>query len=285
MNDSDIKASMTSSEMIDSHSKNNQIDILKPQPPKPGILPFLRILSYLSFVITIALSITIFVLPSNVKLLIVLAVSLSLFIFLFFVSQDLHRNYTKKLSDYNILKATDTYINVANLEDSPKITQIMQGVEIALNYTQRLIEENDNTRRKTKYFYYVLQIITIIFSAVTPILVLIEKSNTTPVWLKWLPVILPAIASVIASLSTSFPFEDTWLSCKKALESLEAEKEKFLLGVSPGYRIPRYAEEKERYKMARNAMAKFINKVSSIHLKQSKEEEPIDKQAEEEKQE
>ncbi|MCL2923575.1 MAG: DUF4231 domain-containing protein [Trichodesmium sp. MAG_R04] len=284
MNDSDIKASMTSSEMIDSQSKNNQIDILKPQPPKPGILPFLRILSYLSFVITIALSITIFVLPSNVKLLIVLAVSLSLFIFLFFVSQDLHRNYTRKLSDYNVLKATDTYINIANLEDSPKITQIMQEVEIALNYTQRLIEESDKTRRNTKYFYYVLQIITIIFSAVTPILVLIEKSNTTPL-LKWLPVILPAIASVIASISTSFPFEETWLSSRKALESLEAEKEKFLLGVSPGYRIPRFADENDRYKMARNAMAKFINKVSSIHLKQLKEEEAIDKQAEEEKQE
>ena len=286
MENSEITENQISSETIDFQSNNSLVDISRYQQPSPyRALLFLRILAYLFFVITIALSITIFVLPSNVQLLIVLVVSISLFIFLVFVNQELHRNYTKKLSDYNILKATDMYINVAQLEGSPKITQIAQGVELALNYTQRLIEENENTRRQTKYLYYILQIITIIFSAVTPIVVLIEKSNPNPSWLKWLPVILPAIASIIASLSTSFPFEDTWLSSRKALESLEAEKEKFLLGVSPGYRIPRYAEEKERYKMTRDAMAKFINQVSSIHLKQLKDNEAIEKQVEEGKKE
>ena len=281
MNDPDIKASMTSSEMIDSQSKNNQIDIFKSQPPKPWILSFLRIFAYLSFAIAIASGIIIFIFPSEVKVLIILVVSISFFVFLFPINRELNKNYTTKLSNYNLVKRTDMYINVSQLEDSPKSKQIMQGVEKALNYTEKLIEDYKKSSRESRFYYYVFQIITIIFSGVTPLLILVDKLDTGPSWLNWLPIIFPAIASIIATISTSFPFEDTWLSSRKAIESLEAEKEKFLLGVSPGYRIPRYAEEKERYKMTRDAMAKFINKVSSIHLKQLQEKETIDKQVEE----
>ena len=281
MNNLEIKENMMSSEMIDTQSKNPLVDISKLKPPSHGILPFFKILAYLSFVIAIGSGITIFVLPSEVKLLIVLLVSISLFIFFVFVNRELQRNYTKKLNDYNVLKATDMYINVSQLEDSPKITQITQGVETALSYTQRLIEENNKIGGQAKLLYYVLQIVTIIFSAVTPILVLVEKSETSPLWLKWLPVICPAIASIVASLSTSFPLEETWLSSRKAVDNLEAEKEKFLLGVTVGYRIPRNAQEKERYKMTRDAMAKFINKVSTIHLKQLQDQEKAEKGLEE----
>ena len=232
-------------------------------------------------VIAITAGITIFVFPNEIKLLVILVVSIGLFIFLLPVNRELNRNYTKKLSNYNVLKAKDIYINVSQLEDSPKSIQIMQGVETALSYTQELIEDYKKTRVESRFFYYLLQIITIIFSGVTPLLVLVDKLDTGPVWLNWLPVIFPAIASIVASLSTSFPFEDTWLSSNRAIELLEAEQQKFLLGVTTGYRIPRNAEEKERYKMTRDAMAKFINKVNTIHLKQLQEEEKADKGVEE----
>ncbi|MGD1804420.1 DUF4231 domain-containing protein [Dapis sp. BLCC M126] len=281
----EIKESMTSSdtsfEMIDSQSKKSLIDISNSQPPNPGILPLLRILAYLSFVIAITSGITIFFFPRELKLFIILVVSIGLFIFLFPVNRELKRNYTKKLNDYNVLRKTAIYINSSQLEDSPKSTQIMQGVETALSYTQELIEDYKKTRIESRFLYYLLQIVTIIFSGVTPLLVLVDKLDTGPVWLNWLPVIFPAIASIVASLSTSFPFEDNWLSANRATELLEAEQKKFVLGVTSGYRIPRNAEEKERYRMTRDAMAKFINQVNTIHLKQLQEQEKAEKGAEE----
>ncbi|NEQ35252.1 MAG: DUF4231 domain-containing protein [Okeania sp. SIO3I5] len=271
----------TSSEIIDSQSKNPQVDTSKYELPSPGILPILRILAYLSLVIAITSCITTFLFPGEIKLLIILVVSISLFIFLLPVNSELNKKYTKKLRDYNVLKARDIYINVSQLEDSPKSIQIMQGVETALSYTQELIEDYKKTRVQSRFFYYLLQIVTIIFSGVTPLLVLVDKLDTGPVWLNWLPVIFPAIASIVASLSTSFPFEDKWLSSNRAIELLEAEQEKFLLGVTTGYRIPRNAEEKERYKTTRDAMAKFINQVNTIHLKQLQEQEKTEQGAEE----
>ncbi|MGD1716935.1 DUF4231 domain-containing protein [Dapis sp. BLCC M172] len=277
----EINESMTSSEIIDFQQKNSLVDISKPQPPTPGILPFLRILAYLSFVIAITSGVTIFFFPKEVKLFILLVVSIGLFIFLLPVNRELKSNYTKKLNDYNVLKARNIYISSSQLEDSPKSTQIMQGVETALTYTQELIQEYKKTRVESRFYYYLLQVVTIIFSGVTPLLVLVDKLDTGPVWLNWLPVIFPAIASIIASISTAFPFEDTWLSANRATELLEAEQQEFILGVTAGYRIPRNAEEKERYKMTRDSMAKFINQVNSIHLKQLQDEEKAEKGAEE----
>ena len=283
MSNSEIKESMTtSSQIINSQSEKIQVDISKSQAPSPNILLLFRILTYLSLVIAIASGITTFLLPNEIKLLlIILVVSISLFVFFFLTSRELNINYLKKLKNYNLLKDRDMYIKVSQLEDSPKNKQIMEGVESALKYAQRLIDNNKKISSQAKFLYYVLQIVTIIFSAVTPILVLVEKSETSPAWLKWLPVILPAFASVIASLSTSIPLEETWLSSKKAVENLEAEKEKFLLAVTTGYRIPRNAEEKERYKMTRDAMAKFINTMSNIHLKKIQDQEKTEKGLEE----
>ncbi|ABG49842.1 conserved hypothetical protein [Trichodesmium erythraeum IMS101] len=272
----------TSSQIINSQSEKIQVDISKSQAPSPNILLLFRILTYLSLVIAIASGITTFLLPNEIKLLlIILVVSISLFVFFFLTSRELKINYLKKLKNYNLLKDRDMYIKVSQLEDSPKNQQIMEGVESALKYAQRLIDNNKKISSQAKSLYYVLQIVTIIFSAVTPILVLVEKSETSPAWLKWLPVILPAFASIIASLSTSIPLEETWLSSKKAVENLEAEKEKFLLAVTTGYRIPRNAEEKERYKMTRDAMAKFINTMSNIHLKKIQDQEKTEKGLEE----
>ena len=281
MNNSEIKENVMSPEMIDYQFKNPLGDISKLQPPSPGMLPFLRILVYLSSVIFIASGIAIFVLPSEVKSSIVLLVSIGLFIFLVFVDGELNRNYDKKSSEYDVLKATNMYINASQLEESPKIPQIMQGVEAALTYTQRLIKKNKETNKRTAFFYYSLQIVTIIFSAVTPILVLVEKSDTTPLWVIWLPVIFPGVASVVASISTAFPLEEYKVASKKAINDLEAEKEKFLLAVTEGYRIPRNANEKVQYKMTRDAMAKFMNKVSNVHLQQLQDQEKTEKTLEE----
>jgi len=156
-------------------------------------------------------------------------------------------------------------------------------VEKALQYSQELIDEYKKTRGLARNIYYVLQLGTIVLSGVTPILVLVDKSETGSVWLKWLPVICPAIASIVASMVTSFPFQENWISANRVVELLEAEQEKFILGTTPAYRYYDIADPAEREKTLRKAIANFIAKVNSIHLKQverdaaeSKEEKKVE---------
>ena len=55
-------------------------------------------------------------------------------------------------------------------------------------------------------------------------------------WFKWLPVIFPAVASIVASIVTSFPFQENSVAANTTVELLEAEQEKFVLGVTETYR-------------------------------------------------
>ncbi|MGK7919788.1 MAG: DUF4231 domain-containing protein [Trichodesmium sp.] len=270
---------MTNSEMIDSQT-SIQVDTYKPQPPSPGILPLLRILEYLSLATAVGSGITVYLFPENVKLLISLVVSISLFIFLFIVNNQLQSNYTKTVSDSNILKKAALYGSVSRLKNSSESIQIIQAVEKALNYTQELIDDYKKTRQQARNIYYILQLGTIVFSGVTPILVLVDKLETGQPWLKWLPVICPAIASIVASVVTSFPFQENWISANRVVELLEAEQEKFLLGANPSYRIYDVADPIERCKMARNSIASFITKVNTIHLKQVEGQETPQQQEE-----
>ena len=48
--------------------------------------------------------------------------------------------------------------------------------------------------------------------------------------------ICPTVASIVASIVTSFPFRKNWIAANTAVELLEAEREKFILGVTQPYR-------------------------------------------------
>jgi hypothetical protein len=52
---------------------------------------------------------------------------------------------------------------------------------------------------------------------------------------------------------------------------LEAEQEKFILGVSPAYRCYDVADEDQRRQKAQEAIENFIVQVNNIHLKQVQE--------------
>jgi hypothetical protein len=49
---------------------------------------------------------------------------------------------------------------------------------------------------------------------------------------------------------------------------LEAEQEKFILGVTPAYCCYDVADEAQPQQMAKMAIENFINQVNEIHLKQ-----------------
>jgi len=113
-----------------------------------------------------------------------------------------------------------------------------------------------------------LQISTVVLSGVTPILVLVDKLEAGQAWLKWLPVICPAIASIVASIVTSFPFQKNWVAANKAVELLEAEQEKFILGITPLYRCYDITDEVEQQQKLSQAIEQFITQVNNIHLQQ-----------------
>lgn len=138
----------------------------------------------------------------------------------------------------------------------------------AIQYSQELIDDYKDTRRNSRTIYYVFQISTIVLSGVTPILVLLDKVDIQVVWIKWLPVIFPAIASIVTSLATSFPFQENWMAANRAVELLEAEQEKFILGVTASYRFFDLPDDYQRKQKVQESVESFIAKVNQIHLKQ-----------------
>ena len=83
---------------------------------------------------------------------------------------------------------------------------------------------------------------------------------------KWLPVIFPAIAAIVSSIVTSFPFQENWIEANKTVELLEAEQEKFVLGISPAYRCYDIVDAAKRQTKVKQSIENFITQVNNIHL-------------------
>ncbi|MBD2633894.1 DUF4231 domain-containing protein [Limnothrix sp. FACHB-881] len=137
----------------------------------------------------------------------------------------------------------------------------------AIQYCEDLIADYRLMRSQSQIIYYVFQVATIVLSGVTPILVLLDKTETGLPWLKWLPVLFPAVASIVTSISTSFPFQENAVAANTAVEFLEAELEKFILGVTNAYRFSDLPPRERRIKL-QEAVESFIIQVNKIHLKQ-----------------
>lgn len=138
----------------------------------------------------------------------------------------------------------------------------------AIKYCEDLIRDYRSVRSRSQVIYYVFQVATIVLSGVTPILVLLDKTDAEFPWLKWLPVIFPAVASIVTSVSTSFPFQENAVAANSAVELLEAELEKFVLAVTSAYRWSDVTSEVDRRAKQQEAVESFIVQVNRIHLKQ-----------------
>ncbi|NEP45345.1 MAG: DUF4231 domain-containing protein [Okeania sp. SIO2H7] len=230
-----------------------------------GVLLFLKVLEYLSLAAAIGFSITVFFLPEYLPLRIGVAVSVSAFIFLLLVNRQFGSYYTNR-SKQLLLSNKALLRNIAlSKGQEDRLTPL---VEKALGYSQDLIDDYKRVRRSARNIYYILQLGTVVLYGVTPILVLVDKLETSDSWLKWLPVICPAAASIIASVATSFAFQEKWTTANKVVELLEAEQEKFVLGAGPVYQDYDLTEAGDREKGLKMAIANYISKVNSIHLKQ-----------------
>jgi hypothetical protein len=262
---------MNTSEMNASEPKNetqisNTIENF-PFSPNSTKLYVLKVFESLFLAAAVCAGIIFYLFPEYKELAIVGAVCLGIFIFISLTCRPIFQNIKDGVNQSEIAKKAELYTYLLTNNPDGK-NSISPAREKALMYSQELIEDYKSTRRNARNIYYVFQILTVVLSGVTPILVLVDKLEAGQSWLKWLPVICPAVASIVASIVTSFPFQENSVSANTIVELLEAEQEKFILGVTPAYRCYDIADDTEREQKARTAIENFINEVNNIHLKQ-----------------
>lgn len=232
------------------------------------ILFTLKAFEYLLLAAVICSGIIVIYLPENKNAVIAGAVSLTISIFLLLINRQAFEESKNAANQFSIAQKAELYTSLLTNSNSLEKNSFTPARAKALQYCQDMIDDYKKTRNLSRNLYYFLQIATVILSGVTPILVLVDKLEAGQAWLKWLPVICPAIASIVASIVTSFPFQKNALAANTAIELLEAEQEKFILGVTPSYRCYDVSSETEQQQKASQAIEQFIVQVNNIHLQQ-----------------
>ena len=245
--------------------QKNQINISSSNPEK---LSLLKIAEYLALAAFVALFLLSRFFPGNQSTVLWETIFLSSFIFLFLTNRKVFQETSKAAQLSELGRKAELYTCLIDPTNSWDNKPINLAREKALRYCQELIDDYKNTRETSRNIYYTFQLATVILSGVTPILVLVDKLEAGQAWLKWLPVICPAVASIVASIVTSFPFQENWISANTTVELLEAEQEKFTLGVTPAYRCYDVTDDAQRQQQAKMAIENFITQVNNIHLKQ-----------------
>lgn len=257
---------MTNSDQIKRNEISNTVEEFSPSSSSNMLLP-LKGLEYLFLAGVVGVGIIISVFPDKQDLFIWEAVFVSIWLFLFLLNKQLLKNsnqfdITRKAELYNYLTANNNFLEI--LEKKP----LTLATEKALQYSQELIDDYKKVRVSSRTIYYTLQLATVVFSGITPILVLVDKLDIGISWFKWLPVIFPAVASIVASIVTSFPFQENSVAANTTVGLLEAEQEKFILGVTEPYRCYDVEDESQRQRKAKQAIENFIIQVNNIHLNQ-----------------
>ncbi|MGM3307179.1 DUF4231 domain-containing protein [Anabaena sp. WFMT] len=244
------------------------------------MLLFLKLIDYLLAAVFISAAIILYFDSSNQQYVIVGAGALAVAIFLFLLNRNSVNNARKEAQKTELEKKAEIYTSLLTHSNSLENNTIIPARAKALEYCQDLIDDYRGTRNWARNLYYILQISTVILSGVTPILVLVDKLEAGQSWLKWLPVICPALASIVASIVTSFPFQKNAVAANTIVELLEAEQEKFILGITPAYRCYDVTDEAEQQQRISQSVEQFITQVNNIHLQQVQQTEQQDKKKE-----
>ncbi len=231
----------------------------------PQLLFLLKLIENFSLAAFIGALVLKTLVPETELILIWASIFLSVFIFLFLTNKKLNQKYQETQKQLEFVRKAELYL--LNSGESFSTISLIKARENALRYTQELIDDYKQVREFSRNTYYIFQLATVVLSGITPILVLVDKLEANQSWLKWLPVICPAIASIVASIVTSFPFQKNWFNANKAVELLEAEQEKFILGVTPVYSSYSTTDDPQRQQKSLQAVENFIIQVNNIHLK------------------
>jgi len=237
-------------------------------PSGSGVLFPLKITEYLFLAAFVGAIVITKTLPEIQVAKIYAAAFLSIWLFIFLIDRNLFNNSRLVSNQSELAKKAEIYHYLSANNNPLKNNPLTPARAKALQYSQELIDDYKNIRSSSRNIYYTLQLATVIFSGITPILVLVDKLDIGISWFKWLPVIFPAVASIVASIVTSFPFQENSVSANTTVELLEAEQEKFILGVTEDYRNYDVDDETQSQQKAKQAIENFIVRVNNIHLNQ-----------------
>ncbi len=247
------------------------VEILPDTDQIPLFYTVLKFAEYILLATFIGSTVLSIILPEHQTLATYSTLAISGFIFIFLVNKQLAFNLQRTMLKADVISKSAVQDAMMELTEGTAQKRASIARIRALRYCQELIEDYKNTRRNSRNIYYTSQISTTILSGITPILVVVERLDTGPIWFKWLPVIFPAVAAIISSIVTSFPFQEKWIEANKTVELLEAEQEKFILGITEPYRSYDVADTAQRQTRSKQSIENFIAKVNSIHLKQIQE--------------
>ncbi|WP_427162161.1 DUF4231 domain-containing protein [Aliinostoc sp. HNIBRCY26] len=261
---------MTTSDftIINNQSQNSTTDgSANLSSGKPKALLTLKIIENLLIAALLLTGIIVLAFYKNSDFAIYGVVSLFVVLVLLIINRQVFQDSQKSAYQYEVNRKAEIYTYLLN-NNAWQVNNFTPVKAKALQYCQDLIDDYKRIRNLSRNIYYLLQITTVVFSGITPILVLVDKIESGQTWLKWLPVICPAIASILASIVTSFPFQKNWVAANTAVELLEAEQEKFILGVTQPYRFYDIADELQQQQKASQSLEYFIQQVNNIHLQQ-----------------
>ncbi|MHA1308997.1 MAG: DUF4231 domain-containing protein [Candidatus Heimdallarchaeota archaeon] len=109
--------------------------------------------------------------------------------------------------------------------------EINERIKKALLYCSKQINFYKRQKDSNRIFFHIFQISTIIFSALAPILVLIEQ---VPFWVKIIP---PISVAILVSIMSVFKFKDDWTRTSVVYMKLKMEYRLFALRISDQYKI------------------------------------------------
>jgi len=104
--------------------------------------------------------------------------------------------------------------------------------DTAVKACEKSIEWFTKNKRTARNLYYTSQLLTIILSALTPVLILVD-----PPFSKWIQALPAALAAIAAASTNVFNWKEHWIRRSSTLEQLIAELLKYETRTSPAYDI------------------------------------------------
>jgi hypothetical protein len=156
-------------------------------------------------------------------------------------------------------------IRVSAPGDPEKLEELYAS---SLFYCTDLIDYYNGARYRMRIYYILSQLSIALLTGVTPILILLKESDLVAgQWFTWVTIVVPGLASIVASVSTIFHFQEEWVQSKTTAESLEAILQEYQVGVPDRFNVSATKEPEKTFER-KKALENLIIAVNQIHLKQ-----------------
>lgn len=136
--------------------------------------------------------------------------------------------------------------------------------EYLTNRYYNQIEWYDRKAVKSKKIYVIFQGIVIVFSAITPILILLGTA-----WERWTALVVSFLVAVGTTLLKTFKYQENWINYRSTSEALRKEIYSYQAGINE------YKEAKDRKGLFVQRVEAFISREHTYWISERKEKEEV----------